>query len=159
MLSRSKSIDDTEARNRERKRLGIFRSRRKVSTANQSKYDERDEDELETGDEKKRGWKNEKNQKKVVYSQFSDDPKAVLEVVSDQGIPKITSKDEVVIKVQVRLMSGRSHRVTRVPAVTNISSFRHPLYRTMIVCSDAVSISLLGILYVVLLPRASMRWD
>jgi hypothetical protein len=100
-------MDETEAKNRERKRLGIFRSRSKVSTASRSKYDERDEDELETDDQKKKGWKNEKNQKKIAYNQFSDDPKAVLEVVSDTGVPKITSKDEVVIKVQVRLMSEK----------------------------------------------------
>lgn len=103
MLSRySKSHDEVEEKTKERKRFGLFRSRSKVTSEEKNKYEERDEDEIETEEARINLFnKAEKKQKKVVYNQFSDDPKVVLEVESEDGIPEITDRNQVVVKVQV----------------------------------------------------------
>lgn len=88
---------------KEEKKRGLFRSRSKVqkdSTGNGGKTEGRNDDNVEE-DTKTAFWKGEKKQKAVVYTQFSDDPKAVLQVEAGEGIPELPSRNHVIVKVQV----------------------------------------------------------
>lgn len=93
-----------ETEKEEKKRLGVFRSRSKVrkdSADSVAKNDDRNDNDVDGEDTKSAFWKGEKKQKAVVYRQFSDDPKAVLELESGEGIPELPSKNHVMLKVQV----------------------------------------------------------
>ena len=98
--------EETEVKS-ERKRISFLnRNKNKEAKDKEAKADSRDavEDETEVKEnkEKRAGlFKGGKNQKAVVYNQFSDDPKVVLEVVTEDGMPKITNGDDVIVKVQV----------------------------------------------------------
>lgn len=102
--------DDSEVQT-EKKKFFSRKSSKVASSDNmESKADSRDAAEVNAETKEKRSglFKGNKNQKKAVYSQFSDDPKAVLEVVSEDGIPEPANGDDVVVKVQVRCKSLRT---------------------------------------------------
>lgn len=91
--------EETEVK--ERKRTSFLnRNKNKDKEAN---ADSRDavEDDTEVKEKRAGLFKGSKKQKAVVYNQFSDDPKVVLEVVTEDGMPKITNGDDVIVKVQV----------------------------------------------------------
>ena len=96
MLSAFNSKDETE-QVKEKKRFGFLRKRSKTD----DKQEPDSRDDYGTDDTRGQTGLFKKVQKAATYKQFSDDPKAVLEVEQADGLPELPSKDHVVVKVQV----------------------------------------------------------
>jgi len=94
--------EDTEVQTEKKKFFARKSSKVSSSENMESKADSRDAADVNAESKEKRSglFKASKTQKKALYSQFSDDPKVVLEVVSEDGIPEPTTGDDVVVKVQ-----------------------------------------------------------
>lgn len=92
--------EETEVKSERKRTSFLNRNKNKDKEAN---ADSRDavEDDTEVKEKRAGLFKGSKKQKAVVYNQFSDDPKVVLEVVTEDGMPKITNGDDVIVKVQV----------------------------------------------------------
>jgi hypothetical protein len=102
--------EDTEVQTEKKKFFARKSSKVSSSENMESKADSRDAADVNAESKEKRSglFKASKTQKKALYSQFSDDPKVVLEVVSEDGIPEPTTGDDVVVKVQVRCIRLRT---------------------------------------------------
>ena len=95
--------EETEVKSERKRTSFLNRNKNKDKEAKADSRDAVEDDtEVKESKEKRAGlFKGSKNQKAVVYNQFSDDPKVVLEVVTEDGMPKITNGDDVIVKVQV----------------------------------------------------------
>jgi hypothetical protein len=106
MFSSIKSVNSSDQAKQEepKAKKSFFRTRSaKLESETELKSDSRDavDDATEVKEKRLGFFKINKNQKAAVYSQFSDDPKVVIEVVSEDSIPQVSNENEVVVKVQV----------------------------------------------------------
>lgn len=127
------TLDETEVQT-EKKRFS-FRKSSKVSSNNDMESNPESRDATEVKEKSAGLFKASKIQKKVVYTQFSDDPKAVIQLVSEDGIPEPASGDDVVVKVQVSCKSLRTNldrkgfRLSHVSFQASTVSYNDCLFR------------------------------